>query len=632
MAEKKNVSSGAEKAEKLTRKGNSSAHKKVSAEQKEIENLASNKEKITKSAPAESKGAARKKSAGKAKTKSAAKEKKIKERKQKKEQRAKLAAEKKQARMERKLEHKEKKAERKAALKEKRAERKEKRKERRDILKKESKQARRERIAKEKQAKREERRAKHEKRIAERKAKREHDLRVRAQKRAEREDRRRTPGFGGWLAAVISLGVTSLALATIVTFGWMNMTDMQANMAGGYTQSLYELNSVIDDLDVSLARAKASSSNSDRVRAFADIALESENAETILERFPMEIERTEKLSAFINNMGSGAKGMLYTAARGGELSAAQVKSLNYMYETNALIKQELNKLMQSAGKKDMIAAMSGKNCAMGECFDRIQNEVIQVPEGIEEGPFAQQGGVQKTARALEGQNEITAQEAERLAGKFFKDYKVSEANCTGEAVGQNLSLYNVNLSTPYGEMLAQISKTGGMVVSFDSFKECSENNFSIERCEDIAEDFLSSLGYDNLKPVWVSENGTTCNLTFVPTADGALLYSDKILVKVCEERGIVTGLEAIDYVTNHGERKIARPALSEKQARSAINGNIEVSETRKAVIPFDGEEKLCYEFYGSLDGNAYFVYVDAITGEELEVLTVVGTAQGSIIK
>ncbi len=43
MAEKKNVSSGAEKAEKLTRKGNSSAHKKVSAEQKEIENLASNK-------------------------------------------------------------------------------------------------------------------------------------------------------------------------------------------------------------------------------------------------------------------------------------------------------------------------------------------------------------------------------------------------------------------------------------------------------------------------------------------------------------------------------------------------------------------------------------------------------------
>lgn len=128
--------------------------------------------------------------------------------------------------------------------------------------------------------------------------------------------------------------------------------------------------------------------------------------------------------------------------------------------------------------------------------------------------------------------------------------------------------------------------------------------------------------------MWTSENGTTCNLNFAPVQGGAILYPDLIKVKVCEERGIVTGVEALSYVLNHGERQLSKPSVSKEQAQASINGNIEVSGTRTAVIPFDGEEVLCYEFVGTLDGNDYYVYVDAATGEEIEVLTVIGTAQG----
>ena len=97
---------------------------------------------------------------------------------------------------------------------------------------------------------------------------------------------------------------------------------------------------------------------------------------------------------------------------------------------------------------------------------------------------------------------------------------------------------------------------------------------------------------------------------------------------MCEERGIVTGVEALSYVLNHGERKLAEPSISKAQAQAVINGNLEVETSRTAVIPFDGGEVLCYEFTGSLDGRDYYVYVDAATGEEIEVLTVIGTAQG----
>ena len=53
-------------------------------------------------------------------------------------------------------------------------------------------------------------------------------------------------------------------------------------------------------------------------------------------------------------------------------------------------------------------------------------------------------------------------------------------------------------------MFAQLSKKGGKVVMFDSYKECDDKNFSVERCVDIATDFLNDLGFDNMKAVWTS--------------------------------------------------------------------------------------------------------------------------------
>ncbi|MCM1545512.1 MAG: germination protein YpeB [Clostridiales bacterium] len=652
MAVKKNISSGAEKAEKLAlasnddgaASGKKTAKKQVKSAKSEKPAKKSGVKKSVKSEKPEKADKVSKKNvksakkdkgvkkAKKVKAKKPVSEKraaKIKQREEKNLERAKINAERKQKRLERKLAHKEAREERIAALKEHRAERKEARKERRDMIKSESKEARRERIAEEREAKREAKKAKHEAYLAERKAKREHALKVRAERRAERNDKakRRTPGFGGWLAAVISLGVTTLALGTVLTFGWLNMNQMQAQMATGYTESLYELNSVIDNLDADLSRARVSSSSQDRVRVLSDIAIESQTAETILERFPVDMQMTEQFSSFINKMGDSAKQMLYTVANGGELTSSQIASLEYMYETNAKVKEEINRLVSTCDDKDLLNALRGKSSNLVGGFKNIQNNTFEEPTGIQDGPFSD--SVKKTnAKALKGAEEITAQEAENLAMRYFADYKVQKADCTGEATADALTLYNVNLKTDSGDMFVQISKLGGKVVAFDSYKDCSKHNFSVERCIDIAEDFLSSIGYDGLKPVWTSENGTTCNLNFAPVQGGAILYPDLVKVKVCEERGIVTGVEAISYVLNHGERKLAKPAISEATAKANVNGNMEISASRTALIPFDGGEVLCYEFVGTLGGNEYYVYVDAATGEEIEVLTVIGTKQG----
>ena len=620
---KKQVSSGAEKAENLTRKKSTSTKSKQTKKAQPVKDTATEKK-----AKAQHKPAKTTKKNNKVKAVNEKKALRKEAREQRKLEQAKLRAERKQKRLEKKLEAKQKRLEKLAAFKQARAERKEARRERKDMLKHETKEARIERKRSERQARLEARVAKREAAAAERQARREHRLKVRADKRAERNEKRHAPGFGGWLAAVISLGVVTLALGSMLTYGWIYMNGMHEDVAAIHTESLYELNSVVDNLDTNLSKARVANTRSEQVKLLSDIAIQSEMAQTILERLPMESLITQNMTAFVNKMGDSAQQMLYSVANGKSLTDSQIASLQYMYETNGQLKEALNELTSTADKDDMLDMLKGKKDGlMISAFDDIQNTPVEVPSEIHDGPFAENTD-KVSAKNLEGLEEISAARAEELAQKYFADYGVKSVSCTGEVNAEQLQCYNVTISTEQGKMWAQLSKLGGKVVEFNSYKDCSDKNFSVERCIDIAEDFLKDLGFEGMKAVWTSENGTACNLNFAYIDDGVVCYSDMVKVKVCEERGIVTGMEAISYVLNHTERSMPSASISKSEAREKIHTELDVKGSRLSLIPVDGGERLAWEFYGEFGGNDYYVYVDAKTGQEIEMFTVVGTAQG----
>ena len=110
-----------------------------------------------------------------------------------------------------------------------------------------------------------------------------------------------------------------------------------------------------------------------------------------------------------------------------------------------------------------------------------------------------------------------------------------------------------------------------------------------------------------------------------------ILYPDLIKVKVDESSGRVTGLDATHYIFNHTPRTIGSPkiSLSDAAARLPLPA---VGEGRLALIPMDEtREVLTYEFECERDGT-YFVYLDAMTGEEVNILFVVSdTERGSLL-
>ncbi len=633
---KKEISSGAQKAEALADNGKKPAAKKNTA----VKSTA----KAKKTAPVkQTKGNAKNgnkvmsiKKSAKKKGKNVHKmsekrRKRLEAREQKKLEAAKIRAEKKQKRLEKRLDAKQKRLDRIAAMKEKRAEAREKRRERRDMLKHETKEARIERKRQARVAKTEARVAKREAAMADRRAKREHRLKVRAEKRAEKNEKRHAPGFGGWLAAVISLGVVTLALGSMLTYGWINMDGMTADMATIHTESMYELNSIVDNLDTNLAKARVANTRNEQVKLLSNVAIESEMAETLLERLPVDTQFTQNVTSFVNKMGDSAQSMLYSVASGKKLTDSQIATIEHMYKTNLQLKQSINELTANCTGKEMLKAMRGKkDNLMLVSFGEMENNVVETPKEIHDGPFAE--NIKKvSAKNLAGLEEITCAQAEKLAAKYFESYNISDVKCTGEVTAESLTCYNVTMQTKDGEMSAQLSKQGGKVVEFNSYKDCNDKNFSVERCVDIAQDFLKALGFKNMKAVWTSENGTTCNLNFAYEQNGVVIYPDMVKVKVCEERGIVTGMEGLAYVLNHTQRELGSAKISKSDAKAVLNGGFEAEGSRLCLIPVDGGEVLCYEFYGAYGGNDYYIYVDAATGNEVEVFTVIGTAQGKAL-
>ena len=448
----------------------------------------------------------------------------------------------------------------------------------------------------------------------------------RAARRAERGDR--TPGFGGWITAVVSLSVMVLALGAVVTVGYFNLQNVRSSVSNGYTSSFYELMSFVDNMDTNLSKARVATGRYEQQKLLTNVVVESELCENCLESFPVSVEKTENLTSFINRVSDYSRSLLNKLAKGGKLSEEEGEVIQYMYETTNALKNKLNETVNSLDSKEINKILDGHSEVFDKGFAAMENDTIQMPKMIYDGPFAQSAN-SGDVKLIAKMGEISEKEAKEKIEAIFEKHDMKEIDMTGETKLRNIELYNFEMKDNAGRMFsAQMTKKGGVLAMFDSYEKCEAHNFNVEACVEIAENFLEKAGFDDMQEVWISEAGTECTINFAYEQNDVVCYSDLVKVKVCEEKGIVIGLEANSYIRSHTERKLPAAKLSVKEARSKLHKGFETETERLCLIPVDNTETLAYEFSGEYGGSTYYVYIDAINGSECELFTVVGSNQG----
>ncbi|MBQ5927300.1 MAG: germination protein YpeB, partial [Clostridia bacterium] len=521
----------------------------------------------------------------------------------------------------------EKRLARKDAMKEKAAQRKAEREARKELLRNESKAQRSARLEKERMQKAAERKEKREKAYNLKLERRDARLKKREQRLKDRQHRRetrRTPGFGGWLAAVISLGAVCLALTSVLTYGALNLTKANGMITTGYRGNLYELVGIMDEVDVDLNKARVASGKEEQEKLLTDLLVQARLAESNLEKMPFSSKDDENMTAFLNRTAFTAERMLEKLRSGEGLSEADAQKIETLYRTNHEIRSKLDELVMQASDKDLDCMLKGKKNKIVERFKEMERTAMPDHADKVESPF--EGALKRSEDGKK--KEISTMEAEEQCRSYFKDFAVEKIEYAGETISQKINAYNFFLTDKDGvKIFAEISKDGKLV-EFDYFKPCKKTNFDLDRCKDIAQDFLSSLGYENMKPVWMSEGGATVTLHFVYEQDGVLVHSDMVKVKICQERGVVSGLDASAFLKNHRGRGEMNFKITAEQGKNTLNKNLTVLSESAVLIPAQGKERTAYEFICSYDDTQYFIYVDGNSGKEIAIFIVQDSALG----
>ena len=464
--------------------------------------------------------------------------------------------------------------------------------------------------------------------------------------REEEKRRKRTPGFGGWLAAVVTLGAVCLILATVVTVGAIDMSRAKQAIADGYRGSLYELVGIVENIDNDLDRARISASPEQQSRILTDMLVQARVAETDVEKIPVAAEEDANLSNFFNTTARTCERLLSKIRDGGSLDEQDVVNIEKLYVKSHKVRQTLAELASTLTTDDMMLFIKGGENKLSSALRSIEEMTMdenklnadmgggkeQTPphnrqksgENTDKGEtVATQGGGENSPKQDEKKQpqKIDVAKAEKLLLKYFKDYNVQSVSFLGEMHEKQFPVYNFELlDGDENSLYAQVSAMDGTLVRFNYYRECQDRKFDVENAKTLAENFLTSLGYESVTAIRSSELGTDEDFLFCYEQDGVVYYEDAIKVKVCLERGVVSGMDALQFMKNHRGRVEPSAKLNLSQAREKLHKNLSVDSARMCVIKAGGKERCAYEFLCSYKDENYLVYIDADTGRELSII------------
>ncbi|GEB32691.1 MULTISPECIES: germination protein YpeB [Brevibacillus] len=258
-------------------------------------------------------------------------------------------------------------------------------------------------------------------------------------------------------------------------------------------------------------------------------------------------------------------------------------------------------------------------------FQTIEKKVQEFPD-LDWGVGIQSLDKKKQQRiqGIDGKP-ATAEDAKKSALEFLRinasDAKV-EVDENGK--GQTYTAYSVRV-IPNGQKAAinlDVTKRGGKVVWMMNEREIGEEKLDMKQAQERGEEFLRKHGFGDMVVSEIDSYDRNALFTFVPVQDGVRIYPDSVTIEIALDNGEVTAFNSTEYLFNHKQRLLSKPRLSKEEARKKVNPSVKVTSERLALIEGknDGKEVLTWELTGSFEGNSYMVYINAMNGDEEEVV------------
>lgn len=436
------------------------------------------------------------------------------------------------------------------------------------------------------------------------------------------------------ITIVVCSIITAVAISVMgIVWGMSSANIDQLKMQLNYTyqNNFYSLNDNINNIETNLSKLLVSKDEKMQEKYLTQIVSLCESSSNSLASLPLDHNALNQTTKFVNQLGGYAFSLHEKIVKGEDITDDDISQLEILHQSATQVKYELNRLANliNSGYSivDNIADPNIRiNNFSGE-WNGVNNNTIEYPSLIYDGPFSD-SVENKIVKGL-SDKEINQTEAEMQIKKWFEGWNV---NGSGETNGKDFTTWNFSLSKDDEIGYAQITKKGGLLLAFGSDVQVNAENKSLEECELLAQKFAEKVGIKDAKIVWSTncEGFVYCNLVYVQ--DGVVVYPDMIKIKVSSTTGEIVGWEARSWAFNHIVRTNLKPTISKETAQTKIDPYLDVLSAKLTVIPSEYVgENLAWEFKALKAGSVYYVYIDAFTGEDRNIMKVIDTNDGELL-
>lgn len=423
-----------------------------------------------------------------------------------------------------------------------------------------------------------------------------------------------------------------LSIYLVLDYGIQAQRSAQA-LEDAYAQRVLETQEHLQAIGLKLGKAPVAADARTQVELLAGISRQADSVVSGLSALPLSHIAMSDTLKFCNQLSEYAMVLALSVAAGQPLTERETAELVSLESQCALLTGQFATARETMVAESLrLTARPGVFYAEAQAAQRPLEQVADPDNGMDYPSMIYDGAFSDarhygSPKAL-GEGRIDQRQAMEAARAFVGEERVRSVEAAPDSGGA-LASYGVKLTLNDGVVLnAEVTRQGGKMLWMVPEHAAFEPGWTLEECAEAARDFLLDRGYGEMEANHYQVYDGLAVINFVAVQDGVLLYPDLVKVQVRMDTGEVVGLEANNYLMNHTERTGLSPALSGEQALEKASSRLEAGQARLCVIPYREGERLCYEVPGRYEGREYRVYIDAITGEEAEVLMMVDSVGG----
>lgn len=437
------------------------------------------------------------------------------------------------------------------------------------------------------------------------------------------------------------LGVTFFVIFGFFVIYSLEMTNnfkrQKQLVQDEYNRSMYELTTYIKNVDLDLTKLQMTADRRLITLTLTNIWREANLAKENLSNLPIIQDNMGNTSKYLSQTSDFAHSLIDSVSRGRAITPEQYADIAKLNQSSTELLQITNNIFDELNsgrlKWDEVQKLGNEQLDANVAVSNIQSipKAFVKYEGlIYDGAYSNHM-ISSNPKSL-SETVVTEEQARANLTKIFGQENIEYINYMGEN-NNDLELFEYQLKLKeYGSIRdIYMTKRDGKLYLMISDKTVNEQKITVDAAKDIGKDFLKLIGIDPVVDTYyvITENLVTIN--YAATENDVILYTDLAKVKIALDDGEVCSVETGGYTFNHVKRDNLTPVLTMDQAQAKINKNIEIESKNLALIPTESKgEILVYEFKGNINKKKCIVYINALTGEEENILMIIETPNGTL--